>query len=89
MIYQLVNNRPKIKLFLQKKFGALGALPSGPVPSLAGALPPDLQALADGDWPQTPNCLWQLGAPPPDPRNTPTLQISGDTPGNNIRLSSP
>ena len=65
-------NRPKIKLFLQKKqnFRALGA--------------PPLDARASGGRglrPQTPNGLRRLEAPPQTPEITPTpLQIPGYAP---------
>ena len=89
MIYQLVNNRPKIKLFLQKKILSAGGSSMRPRASGGWGLCPQTSRLWQmGDSPQTPNCLRQLGVPPPVPCNTPTLQISGYAPGTNTRMSS-
>ena len=60
---------PNTKLFLKKnaKFSSAGGKAPRPC--------------ASGGWglcPQTPNSLWQLGALPPDPQNSPfKLRISG------------
>ena len=64
-----------MKLFLQKKckiFERWGLRPQTPVPSAAGGFAP--KPPASGGWgpcPQTPIGLRRLGAPPPDPQNSP------------------
>ena len=64
-----------MKLFLQKKckiFERWGLRPHTPVPPAAGGFAP--KPPASGGWglrPQTPIGLRRLGAPPPDPQNSP------------------
>ena len=57
-----------------QNFRALGAPPSDPVPPAAGGFSP--KPPASGSWglrPQTPIGLRRLGAPPPDPSNSPPI----------------
>ena len=66
-----------MKLFLQKKckiFERWGLRPHTPVPPAAGGFAP--KPPASGGWglrPQTPIGLRRLGAPPPDPQNSPPI----------------
>ena len=66
-----------MKLFLQKKmqnFLALGLRPQTPVPPAAGGFSP--KPPTSGGWglrPQTPIGSRRLGAPPPDPQNSPPI----------------
>ena len=77
-------NSPKMKLFLQKKckiFERWGLRPQAPVPPAAGGFAP--QPTASGGWGlrlQTPIGIRRLGAPPPEPQNSPPLRISGYAP---------
>ena len=62
-----------MKLFLQKNAKFLnGAPPPDPVPAAAGGFAP--KPPVSGGWGlrlQTPTGLRRLGAPPPDPQNSP------------------
>ena len=73
-----------MKLFLQNKckhFERLGLRPQTPVPPAAGGLAPKPPGFSGwGLRPQTPIGLRRLGAPPPDPQNSPLLRISGYAP---------
>ena len=82
-----------MKLFLQKKckiFERWGLRPHTPVPPAAGGFAP--KPPASGGWglrPQTPIGLRRLGAPPPDPQNSPPpLRISGYAPVSTYYLLS-
>ena len=65
-----------------QNFRALGALPPNPKLPVAGGFAPkpfDPEGHID---------LWRLGAPPPDPQNSPPLRISGYAPDLTQRVTS-
>ena len=86
IIYQLVNNWPKIKLFLQKI--SLSAGGSFPRPHASGGWGFAPRTPGSGRWgtrPKPPIVSWDWGLRPQTPVTAHTLQISGYAPGTNTQ----